>query len=115
MIEKILNHIKESKVIHGEIMKFIGYNALNNSPIEKNDSPWGIGSGDYSDNLRIFTDGNCDDYYDYTISSYSANGEQLFMGKSDGYYIIMAHPRGESYSDITIFVFDEKNKVILNF
>jgi hypothetical protein len=115
MIEKVLNHIKESKVVHKDIMKLIGYDSYNNSPVEKNDSPWGIGSGKYSDNLRIFTDGNCDDYYDYTISSYSAKGEQLFMGESGGYYVVMAHPSGESYSNTTIFVLNERNKVTLDF
>lgn len=115
MIEKVLSHIKESKIVHNDIMALIGYDSYNNSPIEKDDSPWGIGSGEYSDNLRIFTDGNCDDYYDYTISSYSANGEKFFMEKSGGYYFIMAHPSDESSSNTTIFVFDENNKVILDF
>ncbi len=110
MIEKILSHIKESKIIHNDIMKLIGYDSYNNSPIEKNDSPWGMSN----DELRIFTNGNCDDYYCYTISSYSAKGEKLFMGKSDGYYFIMAYPSDESYSNTTIFVFNERNKVILD-
>lgn len=111
MIEKILSHIKESKIIHKDIMKLIGYDGYNNSPLEKNDSPWGMSS----DELRIFTDGNCDDYYSYTISSYSARGKQLFMGETDGYCVIMAYPSDESYENTTIFIFDEKNKVMLDF
>lgn len=115
MIEKILKHIKDSKRIHKDIMDLIGYEGYSGSPIETRDLPWRIGSDKYSDNLRLFTDTNCDDYYDYTISSYSAKGEKLFMTQLEGYYIIMAHPTDESYYNTTIFVLDEVNKVILDF
>lgn len=119
MIEKIINHVRESERIHLEIMNLIGpkfggmpLGERNTSPIEDyRRFPWGISRTE----LRIFKDGNCDDYFCYTISSYSDKGEFLYMKEIEDQFIVMAYPDGEPYSNKTIFIFDKNDKVILEY
>lgn len=118
MIEKIINHVQESENIHSDIMNLIGPRFGGTPLVERNISPiedyrkfpWGISKTE----LRIFTDGNCDDYWCYTISSYSAKGEMLYMKEIEDHFIVMAHPDDESYSNTTIFIFSKNNRVILD-
>lgn len=107
MLERIEKVLKERDDLTNEILEIIGYRSSNNSYIDMEfiDRKWDIND----DELYLATEEG-DDYYAYTISSYSAKGEQLFMGEKDGITLVMGYCSDDSYSDTTIFVLRNENK-----
>ena len=106
MLERIEKTLKERDDLTNELLKIIGYGSTDNSYIDMDfiDRKWDI-NGD-----ELYLETEDDDYYAYTISSYSAKGEKLYMGEKDGLTIVMGYCSEDSYSDTTIFVLRNENK-----
>lgn len=68
------------------------------------ESSWDISCDDV---LRVW---EADDYEEYTICSYSAKGEQLFMGEDSGLVFVLGHLEHKSYRDARILVLDSAQK-----
>jgi hypothetical protein len=94
-----------------EILDIIGYSDDDHSPvIFYKDSVWCAYDDELciADNEYLFEN---DGYYTYTISSYAAKGEKLFIGEKDGFTFIMAYPTDEGWSNTIIFILDnDKNE-----
>jgi len=69
------------------------------------DRKWDIND----DELYLATEDG-DDYYAYIISSYSAKGEQLYIGEKDGLTIVMGYISDDSWDETSIFVLRNENK-----
>ena len=108
MLERIQKHIQERDSIVNDLNDIMGH--CDDSPIEiEIDSQW---SQD-GDSLWISADGKPidEDYYAYTVSSFSARGEELFMGEKDGLTYVMAYSEEGRWQDTYIFILSNKNKV----
>ena len=106
MLERIEKTLKERDDLTKEILEIIGYGSGDNSYIDMDfiDRKWDING----EELYLETDD--DDYYQYTISSYSAKGEKLFMGEKDDLTFVMGYCSEDSYSDTTLFILKNENR-----
>ena len=106
MLERIEKTLKERDDLTNEILEIIGYGSTNNSYIDMDfiDKRWDI------NNDELYLETEDDDYYAYTISSYSAKGEKLYMGEKDGLTFIMGYCSDDSYSDTTLFILKNENR-----
>jgi len=102
-INKIKNNITKYQETVNEILKFINYGGNEHYEIEILDNvKWNINL----DELLIEFD---DDIYLYSISSYSAMGEQLYYKKDSTHTYIMAYVESENWDDAQIFILKNKN------
>lgn len=110
---KLDSLLKQNKSLMKLIGETIGYSSDINETI--NDSYKSLKWSLDRDTLQIHEnlDEDSDDYYEYTVSSYSAKGERLYMGEIGDLTLLMAYPSHERYDDTEIIILKTQNKIEL--
>ena len=98
------NFIEQRDLYWKKISDLIGCNIENNVIDYRLDSKWNI----VDDELYIDLNNNAD-YFLFTVSSYSAKGDQLFKGESDGLLYVMAYDEDDFSDNTCVFVLDLNN------
>ena len=107
LIKRIENITKEYDILRDELLKLIDYGSEDGSVIElRLDQKWSF----YRDELYIYDGDDVDDYYGFTISSYSARGKKLYLYSNEDNTIIMAYPMDGDYYNTCIYIFENSNK-----
>ena len=111
-MKDIIEMLKVRDKLQKRVLDLIGYGSDDNSPIEKFEGSWSQVDDELylldGDHPKAWEEG---DYYTYTISSYSAKGEKLYVGEEDGFTFIMAYPEDCCYDETTIFMLDNNKNV----
>ena len=72
------------------------------------DKKWSVDGA----NLTIFeNDENGEDFYEFTISSYSALGQKLFTGTIGVYTLFLGYPEHLSYDNSEILILKTENRI----
>ena len=106
MLERIEKTLKERDDLTKEILEIIGYGSTDNSYIDMDfiDKKWDINGEE------LYLETEDDDYYVYTISSYSAKGEKLYVGEKEGLTFVMGYASEDSWDESCIFVLKNENR-----
>ena len=103
--EKFNQKFKEYKEFNAIVGKAIGYSEeieceVTDCYIE---AKWEVSD----DNLMVISDGN---EYGFTVSSYSAKGEKLFMGEINELTLIMVY--SDNWELSFVYIFKTANKIV---
>jgi len=105
--EEIKHFLKSRSHIYDRISDLIDYSSdISDKALIDNyfNNEWYV----EGDQLYIKDNEEEDEYYSYCISSYSALGEKLFIGESDGITYIMAYNEEDFAEDSFIFILYSK-------
>lgn len=101
---KILDAVAQYQALYLYFEKLLGLDVTNSPIVVEVDTLFKI----EGDDLEIKLD---EDWYYYTISSESMDGDRLFYKEVDGLFIIDAYPSDSSWDDTSLFILDAKNKL----
>lgn len=107
--QDLLDFIESQDSIYEQISEIIGYGNLGNDDpicVDYINKEWFT----QGDDLFIMIYEDEDEYYSFIISSYSAQGEKLYIGESDGLTYVMAYQDDAGWDQTSIYVLSNEMK-----
>ena len=110
MLERVRKVIGEYDKLREDLLKLIGYNTYDDSPIDVYDDI----HFEIKDGVLYVETIISDDEIEvgaFTINSYSSEGEKYYFNIGKDITVVMVYDEDEGWSNYKLFVFETKNKM----